>query len=316
MKQVEEVPKDEEKGDVIRQLSGGFFLVVLVLCFLSSVFVTIESTRFTLMYLIGELQVAGIASWILKGSTLAFLGLLVWDSVFGSRSSVKIDLFESHKGGVSHSELYFVGFSLSLLSAFIILIILLLRGFSASLQEVSSPVPEEDVFTGVYLIAVTAPLFEEFLFRFLLLLFPLALYTYWKERRGLGEIYRGKQEISRKNWLVLLGNAVLFGFAHFGWKSLFGGSGQVAVLLTRWKIAQTTVLGIILAFAAMKWGITTSFTIHWTINALSAMPTIVLNLFPSLVGLLLVLLLGVFFLILIGAGVVISVNLLIRRNTG
>lgn len=317
MKETQEDSKANEEGeDVFRQLSGGFFLVVLALCIVSSIIVSVKSTRFQLMYLIGEFQVGGTASWILKGITLAFLGFLVWDSVFGSRSSVRIDIFESQKEGVSHSELYFVGFSLSLLSGFIILVILLLRGFSASFQDFSTPVSEENMFTGIYMVAVTAPLFEEFLFRFLLLLFPLALYTYWKSKKGLDKIYMGREHLSKKNWLFLLGNAVLFGFAHYGWRDLFGGVGQIALLLTSWKIAQTTMLGIILGFTAMRWGITTSMTIHWTINTLSASPTLFLDLFSSLVGLLLVLLLGLFFLVLIGVGIVIAINLLLKKKKG
>lgn len=315
MKKVREITKEKEgKENTIRKLSGSFFLVVIVSCIISSVVLTFKSPHFKLTYLIGDFQALGIASWVLKGLTLTFLGVLTFDVIFGDRGSVREDLFESQKEGGSLSELYFLGLSLSLLSGFLILIVLFLLGVPASYQDFSTPVSEGNVFTGVYMVAVTAPLFEEFLFRFMLLLFPLALYSYWKGQRGIDLIYLGKKHFSKKNWVLLLGNAILFGFAHYGWKNLFSGSRQVILLMTGWKIAQATVTGIILGFAAMKWGVTASITLHWATNTFISIPTILLLIFPPLFGGFLVLLMGIFFLILVGLGVAIMINLLVDRR--
>nr|NIQ04549.1 CPBP family intramembrane metalloprotease [Candidatus Korarchaeota archaeon]NIU84625.1 CPBP family intramembrane metalloprotease [Candidatus Thorarchaeota archaeon]NIW12767.1 CPBP family intramembrane metalloprotease [Candidatus Thorarchaeota archaeon]NIW50974.1 CPBP family intramembrane metalloprotease [Candidatus Korarchaeota archaeon] len=199
---------------------------------------------------------------------LILLGLSTYESIFGLNCGTKIGLFERHKSKISNAELFLMGTALSTISAFIVFV--LLRFYGKNLPSFLLGT-EENSFTAYYKVAITAPVFEEFLFRFMFLLLPLSIYHLIKRDHGLKQIYDGKIELETSDWIAILLTAIIFGLAHIGWAQWFRGvGGLLAVMLTYWKIAQAMGMGVLLGYSASRYGILASIAIHWAMNSLSS----------------------------------------------
>ncbi len=121
------------------------------------------------------------------------------------------------------------------------------------------PLAENDLIQFFYV--SLAPLFEEFVFRIILVGIPLfALYSSRASFRYLLKCLWTPASLnivdSKKAILVIVFVGVLFGFAHIA----FGDSW------TEGKFAQATAGGIILGWVYLRYGFVASLLIHWATN--------------------------------------------------
>ncbi len=241
---------------------------------------------------------------------LILLGLSTYESIFGLNCGTKIGLFERHKSKISNAELFLMGTALSTISAFIVFV--LLRFYGKNLPSFLLGT-EENSFTAYYKVAITAPVFEEFLFRFMFLLLPLSIYHLIKRDHGLKQIYDGKIELETSDWIAILLTAIIFGLAHIGWAQWFRGvGGLLAVMLTYWKIAQAMGMGVLLGYSASRYGILASIAIHWAMNSLSSSMTVFFLLFTIKIALVLTSIILLFILVMIGVGIIVFIKLTLK----
>ena len=121
------------------------------------------------------------------------------------------------------------------------------------------PLAENDLIQFFYV--SLAPLFEEFVFRIILVGIPLfALYSSRASIRYFFKCLWTPASLnivdSKKAILVIVFVGVLFGFAHIA----FGDSW------TEGKFAQATAGGIILGWVYLRYGFVASLLIHWATN--------------------------------------------------
>ena len=121
------------------------------------------------------------------------------------------------------------------------------------------PLAENDLIQFFYV--SLAPLFEEFVFRIILVGIPLfALYSSRSSIRYFLKCLWTPASLnivdSKKAILVIVFVGVLFGFAHIA----FGDSW------TEGKFAQATAGGIILGWVYLRYGFVASLLIHWATN--------------------------------------------------
>ena len=121
------------------------------------------------------------------------------------------------------------------------------------------PLAENDLIQFFYV--SLAPLFEEFVFRIILVGIPLfALYSSRASTRYFLKCLWTPASLnivdSKKAILVIVFVGVLFGFAHIA----FGDSW------TEGKFAQATAGGIILGWVYLRYGLVASLLIHWATN--------------------------------------------------
>lgn len=268
----------ESKKNVLRRISGILFLIFLILCLGSTILLSYRSPEFELMFSFFEFQVIWEISLIWESICLSILALAFLKSIVGRKGSIKVDLFNEGNQKVGNAELYSLGLSFSFTSAF--LVSLILQFYGQEMPTSSLPDEENEFLITLYKVVIIAPLLEEFLFRFLLLLLPLGFYYLIKQKGGLKQIYTGNEEIKKTEWIGILISGFLFGVAHIGWGRLFSSVKELGffLLLLFWKISQASILGIILGYAATRYGIFSSITLHWATNSMTLINTFLLPL--------------------------------------
>lgn len=292
MTPVSDVQKKEGK-DVIRQISGIFFLITIGGSLTLAIILSFESPAFKIAYLVGKYKTSGRGELLWKIMFLGISSSIFLKSIFDQEVGIKVDLLESQKTEISISELFLWGFSFSTISGLIAFLLMNVLGNGIPAPQL---LHEEDSLLFYYQAIVTAPIFEEFVFRFLLLLLPLTVFYQVKKEGNIRQIFQGKKEIERTEWISVALSASLFGLAHIGWINYW--NWQLVV----WKLLQATVMGVILGYSAVRYGIFSSMAIHWATNSIASIAVLSLIL-PSLEAFFLILVAFLFIFVLAGFGI-------------
>ncbi len=224
---------------------------------------------------------------ILRG----FIKVLIEDRKIG----IKRELTSYSSGGalLTFSEAFYAAFFLSMITIFIF-----------PLKDVAVSGDYNTILALCYLAILIAPMLEESIFRFALLLLPIYLKDRFFKKRSIRlkrVLINGKRNLDFEDIIIVIISSLLFGLAH----------------LTSWswsKVPQAFLLGIFLAYIALRGGIFSSIIFHWAWNsfALALYVLIILGV-PFYIVLFMIMLL---MLPALGLGIVAIIVLMVRIIRG
>ena len=173
----------------------------------------------------------------------------------------------SHKI-ITFSEVFLIGYFLS-----IILVTLFPPGKGIEIPSFE-----------LHRVALAAPICEEFSFRFIWLIIPSWI-IYLKLSEGkyntdesssstlLKMLVSGKEELNRYDWILITASAIFFGISHYV-SVVFIPEKSTLEVTFGWeygKIIQASVMGFLMGYLALRYGLGLSITFHWLVNSFSVL---------------------------------------------
>ncbi|MEX2689546.1 MAG: CPBP family glutamic-type intramembrane protease [Candidatus Njordarchaeum guaymaensis] len=259
----------------VRAIAGIFFLVILLthvsILFFEMFLTIIGGYTYLVIFLYLPLSIEIIVqnNYVLALLFNTFIQMILLTSIvwlfvnrdYGVIEDIKENNLE--RGLISFSEAFLATFAISIIWFLIF--------------PIESPFinPDEDF---IFAVTVLAPIFEEISFRFVFLLFPIALVKIITKKRKskdiLREILVGTNENNRLQAIFLIISSILFGYVHvlYGWPLV--------------KIPQAVLLGFTMGYFAIRSGILASIGLHWAINSFSIMPDFLILIGESSEGIL------------------------------
>jgi len=137
--------------------------------------------------------------------------------------------------------------------------VLMLLSFNVILSLILPPsMPIQPTIELVPAIILWAPIYEEFFFRFLLIVLPIAIIS-----KDPMIVFKGKNAVRRSDFTFIIISSALFGFFH-----LIYGIGAVLAAM---------IAGIVMGFIAIRYNILVSINIHFLLNTITASAIVALS---------------------------------------
>ncbi len=264
----------EETNLWVLQRGAGFVLLSLILIALAATvylyligFLIFQKTVFYMFVpIIIILPLEGIGAQILITIELLAIFTSIYLVATNEKGGIIAELSGKTKEIMSYSESFFIGYFLSIVIVFLINV-----GNGGGFD-----------FIDLYHISLDAPFCEELSFRFLWLLFPVAIYSSIIEglhkenfeKKGLFDIIlKGKGDLSKPDYYLLGFSSVFFGFVHW---VIFGVNLRNMEIIFEYgwapgKIIQASLIGLFMGYFALKYGLPFSLVFHWLVNTLGAL---------------------------------------------
>jgi len=291
-----------EKKSIIRQIYG--ILTTLVIVFLVIgytgfiAFILSQPKYITFLTLaFYEYLNVPMSQSIFIGITFLLL-LFLLGSLLYLFLNKRMGLLKEIRGfGKRYIFTFSEAFYISFFGSFILIFLL-------PLTQPTNQASMEVIIFYAYFATSIAPVIEETVFRMAFLLVPIAIKEkFWKNKeKSFLVVLQGKDRLDNIDMILLGISSLAFGLAHY-----FGG----------WefnKVFQATFLGLFLGYVALRGGIFSSITFHWTWNILSTL-VVIIHVIGAKYQPLILLIIGFLYLIVIGLGVIALITSALRFFT-
>ena len=233
-----------------------FVLIVELICLLAKtpdILDLLGDSSFGLYYMLIDSHVTVLSGWSLQAYWIVIVISIVASSTYALYRFINA-LMKKEKTEPEHTGMFWVSNSIcfSLFFTLMLTIILLILG-----QDMTSPFDDTSD-TELMFLSANAALWEEILSRVLIIGVPVALVSIVITKKASAfKCLFGGFEFSLFAVALIILSSILFGLAHSGWDQT-------------WKIVQTGVMGLLLGYVFVRFGLYASILLHFITNYLSS----------------------------------------------